>query len=140
MNLVKRQTTLKEQLENFDKGIFIDYRGEECSCYNFYDWNCNDSTLENKAIKLYNQVKRFIKLQKDIDITQVFVKFNHLTDEDNSPYTEFLVRDCHDGFLRWRVRIKVNKVEVYKEYGGGFPLITAKNMDELVKLKKEGKF
>jgi hypothetical protein len=32
--------SLRQQLEAFDKGIYLDSDGGESWCFNFYDWFC----------------------------------------------------------------------------------------------------
>ena len=44
-------STLRKQFEAFDKDIYLDFEGNEDSCFNFYDWFCKDTSLKNKAAK-----------------------------------------------------------------------------------------
>jgi hypothetical protein len=48
--------TLRQQLEAFNLGVFLDSTGDvDSGCYNFYDWFCKDSSLKNKATKLFKK-------------------------------------------------------------------------------------
>lgn len=130
---MKRYTTLEEQLKNFNKGIYIDYRGEEDECYNFYNWNCSDSSLGSHAKKLYGFVKRWVK-KADIDVKTCYVRFNNLYDMVYSPYNEFILYNIEDNKILWILKFKSGLIEVIK--GPNFNLIAeVKTMDDLVKLK-----
>ena len=63
------ETTLRQQLEAFNNGIMLDSDGSiDSGCFNFYDWFCSDKALENKSIKLFKQVKTFIKHHPEINL------------------------------------------------------------------------
>jgi hypothetical protein len=50
------KTTLRQQLEAFENGIFLDSNGSKDSgCFVFYDWFCKDSSLKRKAESLFRQ-------------------------------------------------------------------------------------
>jgi hypothetical protein len=69
--------TTKIQLENFKNNFIIDFQGNENDCYNFYDWFCVDSSLKNKAIKLFKKLEQLSKTKKfDIEKTYCFFKNN----------------------------------------------------------------
>ena len=54
---------LATQLKAFDNGIFLESDGSEnTGCYNFYDWFCKDTSLENKSVSLWKKVKTFLKI------------------------------------------------------------------------------
>ena len=70
-------STLRKQFEAFDDGVYLDSDGSESSCYNFYDWFCKDSSLENRAKRLMPTARRFAqKMGIDLDTHYVFFKNN----------------------------------------------------------------
>lgn len=69
-----KTANLKMQLEAFAQGRIIDSEGIEDFCFNFYDWFCKDSSLKNKATKLFAQTKRLVE-KLDIDTDTHYVYF-----------------------------------------------------------------
>jgi len=72
-------STLREQFAAYDKRprVWLDSDGDESWCFNFYDWFCKDSALENRAKKLMPAAKRFAnKMNIDLDTHYVFFKNN----------------------------------------------------------------
>jgi hypothetical protein len=49
------KANLKQQLEAFKQGRYLDSDGNESWCYTFYDWFCKNSSLEEKSKKLFRQ-------------------------------------------------------------------------------------
>lgn len=85
-------TNLKAQLEAFEQGSFLDSDGTPNSgCFNFYDWFCKDSSLENKARALYPKVKTFLKHNPQIDPTQVYVFFKNNCPMRGPLYDDFRI-------------------------------------------------
>ena len=70
--------TLRTQLDTFyNTNTIIDSEGDKNDCFNFYDWFCQDKSLERKARTLLPKVKRFAKeFNVDLDKTYVFFKNN----------------------------------------------------------------
>ena len=72
-------STLREQFAAYDKRprVWLDSDGKEDWAFNFYDWFCKDSALENRAKKLMPAAKRFAKkMNIDLDTHYVFFKNN----------------------------------------------------------------
>jgi hypothetical protein len=94
--------TLKQQLEAFDKGIILDSDGGESDCYNFYDWFCKDTSLKNKSIKLFKQVKRWAKF-RNTDTEKVYVFFKNNCPVGGPLYDDFRICDVETGDVIWTV-------------------------------------
>ena len=69
---------LNHQLEAFfDEGIYLDSDGNKSHCFNFYDWFCEDSELEDRAYRLICETNKFVgKFGVDTDTHYVFFKNN----------------------------------------------------------------
>ena len=66
------KTTLRQQLEAFENGVFLDSDGQEdTGCFVFYDWFCKDSSLKRKATGLFKKTKMFAKM-KDVDLAPTY--------------------------------------------------------------------
>jgi hypothetical protein len=132
------KVNLKQQIEAFEQGIFLDSDGnDDKRCYNFYDWFCRESSLENKANKLFKEVKRFIKI-KNIDTKNVYVFFKNNCPLIGSLYDDFRICDIETGNVIWTVTPKsghTNQAEVWgkiNDFNG--PVIVGKNMSEIYKV------
>ena len=56
------KTTLRQQLEAFETGVFLDSDGsKDSSCFVFYDWFCKDSSLKRKATALLRRQNDLLK-------------------------------------------------------------------------------
>lgn len=72
-----KNVNLKTQLESFANGIYLDSDGTESNCFNFYDWFCEDSELEDKSNELFTETGIFVdKFGIDTDNHYVFFKNN----------------------------------------------------------------
>lgn len=97
-------STLRKQFEAYDKSprVWLDSDGDESWCFNFYDWFCKDSALENRAKKLMPAAKRFAyKMNIDLDTHYVFFK-------NNCPFSgplrdDFRICDKETGDVVWTV-------------------------------------
>ena len=100
------KTTLRQQLEAFENGIFLDSNGSKDSgCFVFYDWFCRDSSLKNKAIKLFKQVKLFVKM-KDVDLDNTYVFFKNNCPVGGSLYDDFRICNIDPGNVIYSVTSK----------------------------------
>jgi len=128
--------TLKQQLEAFDKGIILDSDGGESSCYNFYDWFCKDTSLKNKSIKLFKQVKRWVKF-RNTDTEKVYVFFKNNCPMNGPLYDDFRICDVETSDVIWTVVPKCGhsgKAEVWgraNEFKGA--IAVADNMNGIYK-------
>jgi hypothetical protein len=96
--------TLRQQLESFDLGVFLDSSGNiDNGCYNFYDWFCKDSSLEKKAIKLFKNIKTFLKHHPEIDIDKHYVFFKNNCPMVGSLYDDFRICDIENGNVQYNV-------------------------------------
>jgi hypothetical protein len=128
---------LKQQLEAFEKNIFIDSDGNEDNrCYNFYDWFCRETSLKAKAEKLFKTSKRFIK-QYNIDIENTYMFFKNNCPMNGPLYDDFRICDIKTGDVIWTVIPKCGhsgkaeiwgKINDFKE-----SVIIGKNMNEIYK-------
>ena len=131
------KTTLKQQLEAFEKGKFIDKEGEESWCYNFYDWFCKDKALKAKSERLFKMTKRWVKY-RNTDTEKVYVFFKNNCPLNGPLYDDFRICDIETGDVIWTVVPKCGhsgKAEVWgrqNEFKG--PIATGKNMNEIYKM------
>jgi hypothetical protein len=91
------KTTLKNQLEAFDRGVFLDSDGKESWCYNFYDWFCKDKSLERKSIALFKKVKKFMSNYPELDQEKLYVFFKNNCPMVGSLYDDFRICDIETG-------------------------------------------
>lgn len=130
------KTTLKQQLEAFNQGKFIDSNGNESWCYNFYDWFCKDTSLKNKSEKLFKTVKRWVE-KRNTDTDKVYVFFKNNCPMNGPLYDDFRICDIETGDVIYTVIPKSGHsglAEVWgrqNEFQGA--LITGKNMNEIFK-------
>lgn len=131
-----KQVTLRQQLEAFDKGIFLDADGtEDSTCFVFYDWFCSDKALRNKSIKLFKQLKLFVKM-KDIDLDNMYVFFKNNCPVNGPLYDDFRIVDIKEGTVQFIVTAKsghTGRAEIYsRENGYAFPIKTGKVFTDLL--------
>jgi uncharacterized protein YerC len=130
------KTTLKQQLEAFEQGKFIDSEGNENDCYNFYDWFCSDKALKAKSEKLFKMVKRWVE-QRNTDIEKVYVFFKNNCPINGPLYDDFRICDVETGDVIWIVIPKCGHSGLAEVWGkhNGFKeaIITGKNMNEIYK-------
>lgn len=129
------KANLKQQLEAFDRGVFLDSKGNESWCFNFYDWFCSDRVLEKKARSLYAKVKKFLKKHPEIDTERVYVFFKNNCPCDGPLYDDF--RICDEDGVIYTVTPKCGHSGLTEVWGreNDFkgPLETAQNFTELLK-------
>jgi hypothetical protein len=121
------KANLKQQLEAFERGVILDSDGKSSRCFNFYDWFCEDSSLEKKARSFYAKVKKFLKKHPEIDTEKVYVFFKNNCPLGGPLYDDF--RICDEGGVIYTVVPKCGhsgKAEVWgKENDFKGPLKTA---------------
>ena len=98
-------TTLKNQIESFNNGTIIDTDGDSNTCFNFFDWFCQDKSLERKAIKLFKKVKTFVK-KFDIDINSTYCFFKNNCPMVGPLYDDFRICDIESGDVLFTVTPK----------------------------------
>ena len=98
-----KNVSLREQLAAFKAGNIMDASGTvNTFCFNFFDWFCQDSSLEAKAKQLFPRVKTFVeKMGVNLDTTYCIFKNNcpvggHL-------YDDFRICDRETGHEIWTV-------------------------------------
>ncbi len=131
------KTTLRQQLEAFDKGIYLDGEGKESWCFNFYDWFCKDESLKRKADTLFKQVKKFVGANPSIDIDKHYVFFKNNCPANGPLYDDFRICDIQEGDVQYNVTAKSGhsgQAEVYSR-SNGFkePVRTGKTFTDLVR-------
>jgi hypothetical protein len=130
------KTTLRQQLEAFENGVFLDSDGSKDSgCFVFYDWFCRDSSLKNKSIELFKQVKLFVKM-KDVDLDSTYVFFKNNCPVGGSLYDDFRIVDIKEGTVQFTVTAKsghTGQAEIYsRENGYACPIKTGKTFTDLL--------
>lgn len=130
--------TLKEQLDSYSKGIIIDSDGDINRCFNFYDWFCKDSSLENKAKKLFKQLKIFLKYYPEINLDKTYCFFKNNCPVFGSLYDDFRICDIETGNVIFCVVPKTghkslnNRAEIWgKENDFNEPLKIAETYNKL---------
>ena len=100
------KTTLRQQLEAFENGVFLESEGQEDSgCFVFYDWFCKDSSLKRKATALFKKTKMFTKM-KDVDLDSTYVFFKNNCPMDGPLYDDFRICDVESGNVLYTVTPK----------------------------------
>lgn len=128
--------TLKQQLEAFEKGQFLDSNGEESWCYNFYDWFCKDKALKAKSERLFKMVKRWVK-KRNTDTDKVYVFFKNNCPVFGPLYDDFRICDVETGNVVYTVVPKCGhsgKAEVWgsaNEFKG--PIVVGDTMNDIYK-------
>ena len=130
------KTTLKQQLEAFEKGKFIDGEGEESWCYNFYDWFCKDKALKAKSERLFKMTKRWVK-NRNTDTEKVYVFFKNNCPMNGPLYDDFRICDVETGDVIWTIIPKCGhsgKAEVWgKQNDFKGAIAVGKSMNEIYK-------
>jgi hypothetical protein len=131
------KTTLTEQLKAFENNIFLDSNGETSWCYNFYDWFCSDKVLKSKATKLFNQTKKFLKANPQIDLNTHYVFFKNNCPMVGPLYDDFRICDIENGDVQYTVTNKCGHTGMAEIWGrsNNFKeaIKTGKNFSELLK-------
>jgi hypothetical protein len=135
---MENKTTLREQLESFKNGQIMESDGSiNTGCYNFYDWFCKDSSLENKAMRLFKKVIKFVKHNPSIDLDKHYVFFKNNCPMRGPLYDDFRICDIESGNVVWCVTPKsghTGKAEAYwREKGFDTPFLSADNFSGLFK-------
>lgn len=129
-------TTLKQQLEAFEKGIILDSDGRISECYNFYDWFCKDKALKAKSKRLFKMVKRWTK-KRNTDTEKVYVFFKNNCPMRGPLYDDFRICDIETGDVIYTVTPKSGHSGLTEVWGrdNGFkePIITGKTISDVLK-------
>ena len=98
------KVTLKQQLEAFERGQYLDSDGRtDSSCFVFYDWFCKDSSLQRRSNKLFSKVKRFVKANPQLDTEKVYVFFKNNCPMVGPLYDDFRICSIEDGGVQYTV-------------------------------------
>ena len=131
-----QKTTLRQQLEAFKQGRYLDSDGNESWCYTFYDWFCKETSLKAKSDKLFAQTRKFVDLM-GIDQNRYYVFFKNNCPFNGPLYDDFRICDIESGEVVWNVTAKSGhsgEAEVYwREKGFDKPYATGKNFTDLLK-------
>jgi hypothetical protein len=129
--------SLRQQLEAFDNGKYLDSEGKESWCFNFYDWFCKDESLKRKADTLFKQVKRFVAANPWIDQDKHYVFFKNNCPMNGPLYDDFRICDIAEGNVIYNVTAKsghTHQAEVYTRANGfNEPVRTGKTFTDLVR-------
>ena len=91
-----KNVNLKTQLESFANGIYLDSDGTESYCFNFYDWFCEDSELEDKANELFTETAIFVE-KFEIDLNNHYVFFKNNCPMSGDLYDSFSICEVESG-------------------------------------------
>jgi hypothetical protein len=98
------KVTLKQQLEAFERGQYLDSDGKvDSSCFVFYDWFCQDTSLQRKSTKLFSKVKRFVKANPELDTEKVYVFFKNNCPMVGRLYDDFRICNIESGDVQYTV-------------------------------------
>ena len=97
-------STLREQFDAYNKRprVWLDSDGKEDWAFNFYDWFCKDTALENRAKKLMPTAKRFAK-KMNIDLDTHYVFFKNNCPMNGPLRDDFRICDKETGDVVWTV-------------------------------------
>jgi hypothetical protein len=136
---MSKKVSLAKQLESFRNGKIIDSEGNFNWCFNFYDWFCRDSSLENKAKRLFPMVEKFIKFHPEIDTKSTYVFFKNNCPMAGPLYDDFRICDMETGDVIWTVVPKCGHSGMFEAWSkkNNFKgaIYKAKNMTEAMKNK-----
>jgi hypothetical protein len=134
---MSKNISLKQQLEAFKNGTILASDGTMDWCFNFYDWFCKDSSLENKAKRLFPMVAKFVNIHREIDTEKVYVFFKNNCPVNGPLYDDFRICDRETGDVLWTVIPKSGHsgmFEAYsRSYGFSEPVYKGKNITEALK-------
>lgn len=129
--------SLNEQLYAFKEGVILDADGTASECFNFFDWFCKDSSLKNKAKRLFPMVAKFVKLHPEIDTEKVYVFFKNNCPVNGPLYDDFRICDRETGDVLWTVIPKSGHSGMFEAYSRSYgfkdPTYLGRNMTEAMK-------
>ena len=130
-----KTANLADQLNAQANGLIIDSQGQNDECYNFYDWFCKDSSLQNKSWKLMKQVKTFLKHNPQIDLLTHYVFFKNNCTGAGKLYDDFRICNIETGNVVYTVTPKCGHSGLAEIWGreNDFkgPIKTAKTFSKL---------
>lgn len=131
------RVNLTKQLQEFENGNYLESDGSvNTRCYNFYDWFCQDSSLEKKAEKLFKATKRFCQ-KFNIDTDKYYVFFKNNCPMSGPLYDDFRICDIETDDVIYNVTPKsghTGNAEIYyNENGFNHPWYEGKNLREIYK-------
>ena len=130
------KANLKQQLEAFKQGRYLDSDGNKSWCYTFYDWFCKDISLEGKSKKLFSQTQKLVDLM-GIDQEKHYVFFKNNCPFNGPLSDDFRICSIETGEVVWNVTAKsghTGEAEAYwTEKGFNKPYATGKNFTDLLK-------
>jgi len=129
------KANLKQQLEAFKQGRYLDSDGNESRCYTFYDWFCKETSLKAKSDKLFRQTQKFVDLM-GIDQEKHYVFFKNNCPVNGPLYDSFSICSTDSREVIWWITPKsghTGEAEVYwREKGFNTPYATGKNFMDLL--------
>ena len=92
-----KQYTAREQFAAFEKGEYLD------TCFYFYDWFCNDKSLERKSKGLMAKAKKFAALM-NIDLDTHYIWFKNNCPMHGTLYDDFRFARVDNSDTVWTVQ------------------------------------
>jgi hypothetical protein len=130
--------TKKITVQNIlDNPLLLNHDG----CYSFYDWFCSDKSLENKATKLMQKVKKLVKLGV-IDPEKTVVSFKNNCPVNGSLFDDLRFEDTDGNYLGVIVPscghdVSKGQCGVYQDIGNAQ---TFENWTQFIQYVKENNF
>ena len=99
---MKEEKTIRQYIENFDKGLYNN-PGIDTQCEaGWYDWFCNDKELKTKTVKLTNLLKQ-IMTSKKIDLDNMYIFFKNNCSGNGDLYDDFRICDIKTGNIVYTI-------------------------------------
>jgi hypothetical protein len=128
---------LKEQLLAFREGKYLNSKGTESWCFNFYDWFCKDKSLKAKADRLFKLTERFVRVVS-IDLEKHYVFFKNNCPVNGPLYDDLRICSIETGNVILNLTPKSGhsgKAELWGTANGWKePIAAADNATELLKM------
>lgn len=134
----EKRMTLRQQIEAFENGKILAFSGEldDAGCWNFYDWFCNDSALQAKAVRLMKKVIKFVKANPDLDLDTHHVWFKNNCPMVGPLYDDIRITQNFGDEVNYYVIIPksghTGKAELYKYPEYNNPIKTGDTFKDLL--------
>jgi len=136
--MTTQTVSIAEQIESLKSGNILSSNGSlnESGCWNFYDWFCKDSSLQNKAKRLMPMVQKLVTAL-GVDPKTHYVFFKNNCPVNGPLYDDLRICNIQSGHVIWNFTPKSGHSGMAELWGreNDFKdaIATGKNMTELLK-------
>ena len=133
-----KTVNLQEQIESYKNGNILSSDGSlnDSGCWNFWDWFCKDSSLQNKAKRLMPMVEKLVKVL-GIDPTTHYVFFKNNCPMGGPLYDDLRICDIQSRNVVWNFTPKSGHSGMAELWGSenSFKgaIATGENMTQILK-------